>query len=879
MQWIICLSLIAMILTDAEAYIPPSHAYIGGLFHVIDPHYNKSTQTIQTFQDLYGSYHLAAFLLAIDQVNNKTDGILDSILPNTTLQVAVDINDRTASNSLLVPNNDYYDGGQAAYTVRSNVLANVSGDLLGVVIALNDDATIGSLGVLNTWAISSIVTNSSSSRISSYEDYMYKNRLTPCDEASAVAIYRLIKYFDWNRIAVIYTSDTLGINTMKLFQYISRNDDRLLYLEKVYYSPNTVDLSAVISQIKDSGATIILLFMNDYNTAYFLYQAYITHLLQPHIQVVGISLQSTQSLDTFDSWKVSQETRSAIMLGYISIKPAYLYSYDQTNYITAFLNSFTRLEPTVSDNGSVCETRRDDTSASDAYLYEDSLNHQCMGISSFKNFSLDSYPNVLYTYRSVFIYGIIIDYLIAHNIDVSSSNVHDLISNPILSSILLPYSSVIGNVSFFQGLQSENHLDQGESLIGHSYRIVNYQNESIVSIGVYDPINGIQHCSEISYSFDCYDIHYRNPDLTRSNDVPSDMQPDRYEEMSDTIIAVFLFFAILIFIISLFSILFYFYYRDTKTITNSQLKITILIITAQILGGVRVLLEAMPVTTSACTAKLWLIHISFRLMYGTYMLKLWRIHRIINTSGIQRVKITENDVLLYVEVHFFAVLIALGLITGLSDMQVDYYSTISSNQSILQPICRLHASIGGNIIVAALYASECVYLLVGNYYLFLTRSVPPVVNETKPLTLILLGSFITILICFFLIQFGGYNPVDVSIIVTSGCIVVVMLSMITYMIHKINRLRIELNAKKSNRGNLITSPETIANAASSPGNMGLRRSPTGIVQEAFSSSKGSKSSSNLRESYMLIGKLHLTFYISTYFVVSMPSKALVYTSI
>ena len=100
---------------------PPTVLKIGGLFSPFDDSGNVNSMQVQS---------LAAFLLAVKQINNKTDGVLDDILPDSTIVVNIQ-----SAHS-------YLEGTQAATAFKdaffgSGVLANVIGASSDVALATN----------------------------------------------------------------------------------------------------------------------------------------------------------------------------------------------------------------------------------------------------------------------------------------------------------------------------------------------------------------------------------------------------------------------------------------------------------------------------------------------------------------------------------------------------------------------------------------------------------------------------------------------------------------------------------------------------------------------------------------------------------------------
>ena len=76
----------------------------GGLFETFDSNNDGSITVLQS-----GVQRKAAFLMAINEINNKTDGIADDLLPNHTINIFV-LNSET---------NNYFNTIQNAYILLS----------------------------------------------------------------------------------------------------------------------------------------------------------------------------------------------------------------------------------------------------------------------------------------------------------------------------------------------------------------------------------------------------------------------------------------------------------------------------------------------------------------------------------------------------------------------------------------------------------------------------------------------------------------------------------------------------------------------------------------------------------------------------------------
>jgi hypothetical protein len=110
-------------------------------------------------------------------------------------------------------------------------------------------------------------------------------------------------------------------------------------------------------------------------------------------------------------------------------------------------------------------------------------------------------------------------------------------------------------------------------------------------------------------------------------------------------------------------------------------------------GLIKVMLSAGETTQASCITQLWFSHYSFRLIFRTLLLKLWRIDKVVNASSFKRIIVSENQVLQYLLLDIALVTILLLIpITAISYNSVGmvgYVSTTINNQTTLYVECQV----------------------------------------------------------------------------------------------------------------------------------------------------------------------------------------------
>lgn len=630
--------------------------------------------------------------------------------------------------------------------------------------------------------------------------------MIPSESFGGAALYKVLKYYEWSKIALFYSSDTLGTDAYTTFQYFCSIDEecQIEYLNIASYPTTQLHLTSIIRAAADKGATIFVLLMSDLPAARFLVQAHDLGVLKKGTQVLGMALSS--SLDPLYTVGATKDTVSKIMEGYITISlfPSLYYQLPEGK---TFLEVFRSLPPskTVNSDGSItCNNQKDDSGADDSYLYKyvsfnpDLVPTTCLGIESFAKYAADGSdldPRILYTYASVVAYAYAAHLAVQMEIDyIDATEMSYIFSDTFLTGG--GYRTIVGNLSFFAGIEDKAWFGRGDRFTGNAYQVLNFnptqyaltgESMSLVGIidGSYSTSDRMFSCEDITtyglpYSIDCISAVYRD-----SLYPPTDYREDIYESVPLSMSVSFIFFGCLVIVLTIISTAYITYYRDSKTIINAQYQVLLVRNAAFLLGGIRVILSGVDVTINTCIVELWLEHITFRLLFATVVLKLWRIDKLINTTGIKRVKITQNDLLFYIFCHFVAIVLGLIIVSGLMNEEVSYYKTTNANQSTYEAYCpkdTLDNAAGG--VLLAIYASEMGYLFAGLYYLYITRNVPPIVNETKvlfPVTSITILVIAVVVICVFALKL---TPVQSDVAVGVGFIIILIFSLSIYTIHK-----------------------------------------------------------------------------------------------
>ena len=121
----------------------------------------------------------------------------------------------------------------------------------------------------------------------------------------------------------------------------------------------------------------------------------------------------------------------------------------------------------------------------------------------------------------------------------------------------------------------------------------------------------------------------------------------------------------------------------------------------------------------------------FGLLFGGLFLKMWRVDKIVNTTSLKRVKITNNDIARIGITTVIALTAYLGVISGAAGVYSKVTTTTDANQDTRMYLCA-EKIVGFEI---ALFAVECFFILWGIRLCNATKNAPSVVNESQYIAL------------------------------------------------------------------------------------------------------------------------------------------------
>lgn len=217
------------------------------------------------------------------------------------------------------------------------------------------------------------------------------------------------------------------------------------------------------------------------------------------------------------------------------------------------------------------------------------------------------------------------------------------------------------------------------------------------------------------------------PTYNSANNEPVDDQNDDIlVEMSAAQKGVVIAFGIMCVVWSVLLWIFLFVFREAKVVKAAQAKMSQLVVFGGVLAGGRVINAALTISDNSCTAGLWLGHIGFFLVFGTLLVKTWRIYKLLQ-AGLKKVKITETYVLGIVGGGAALLCVYLLILTVVGRPHESEICTLESHEQTCLKFC----SFDHTEFHTVLFALEACLLMYGAYLCYGTKGAPDSINEAK----------------------------------------------------------------------------------------------------------------------------------------------------
>ena len=332
----------------------PPEINIGGLFDPFLP-----TGEV----DLTQVENLAAFLMAVREINDKSDGMWDDILPNTQLKVVV----REGF------------GLEGAFRATIDLIEAFEGaGVTGIVGSLPSTETEASNRMAIDRKIPQVHSMASSTDLGmGLLHYPFKSQTNPIDSYEGMVLQSLMcNYFGIKKLALLYTLDNNGIFSAKEAQDGAFCSLDLLNLIGIN-SLTQEDFSQEISDLKTSGARYFGLFVSALEAARFIEQGHASGLLGKDTIVLCPKSVSDEVVSHFSPGA----DVASLMRGYFGMEYWPTFPFENKNEMSVDFAKRWRLQPSTLplSPGSGCNNATDDDAHH--YVYRDQKHpSRCAGL-------------------------------------------------------------------------------------------------------------------------------------------------------------------------------------------------------------------------------------------------------------------------------------------------------------------------------------------------------------------------------------------------------------------------------------------------------------------------------------------------------------------
>ena len=728
--------------------------------------------------------HFAAFMMAMDEINNKTDGVFDSVLDTASAEMAISPGQYLDKS---YPPNPYFDGASAVYEVKKYCPT-----LIGCVeTSTNLAQASASASASNSFGIVSVLSNSPSSTFNDVNSFPMNLQIAATTFSEAAQIADLISSAKkWQRVVLFTDTGVSSIDSYAAFA-MANTLKKLTIIGEYFFDTGDNDYTERIVSAKRGGGKIFIFFLDGTTAGRLLEQGYNAGLFHDGTQVLATSTSNIDDIKRAFT-TAGRLNEANILKGFISTAPHPEYHFS-TPQGQGFVSRFRKLSPTIVVDPvtkiASCNTRKDASPGNSSYMYQTDASSGingiktgpvCLGFQSFEAFNQNGSnidPYTMFVYDGVYDLVSGIDALLKEENSLSSrqyidsnsegestSNAHFEFSSSIyknitatdlhnwMTSVTTKFPTrVTGNVSFL-GLG-------GSRTVGNVVKILNYRAEQstndyskggLAFVGLYTDTTGWLLCNSkedkaqmpLYGQGQCSLPLYRN---TPPNIFPPDSLPDIIAILPSSYkISLNVFAVIGLLLLSMY-VAYVLLHWSEKSIKRSQPVLHLIIFLGSFFGLVKVLLSTSVINRSNCVTQLWFEHLAYRLVLRTILLKLWRVHVIVNSSAktVRRV-VGLKTVLIYILVDLIIVcslLVAVtyttsshynslhGLTVEKNNNLVGTEKSYERNQFTVELFCCSPSVLSvAFIFYTTLLAFEGLYLLLIAYYIYLSRDLPSTIQ-------------------------------------------------------------------------------------------------------------------------------------------------------
>jgi hypothetical protein len=745
MVWVLFLLVVVISLANAAIAGVPGTAHIGGLFSPLTPSGHR---------DLAQAEHLAAFVMAINEINDKTDGIYDDLLIGTQLlysiQGAAPLIGATEQFLHLVESFD-------------------SASLFSIVSALNNEDMLVISQLASKTATQMITTVSDSGEYYDPNWCPTISNIAALQSHEGAAIQNHLCSFA-SKVLLFVGTDAEDINTMSEF-----TDESICTLDifaNIVIRSEDSDYTEEIAHAKSFGARAFVFFLPARQVARLLEQGYSTGLFH---EGITISLTSGGTVN-ITQYFTPEADISSLMMATFSYQYTPDYYINKTSEANAFAGRWKKQPSTIGQvvNGEkICNSALDGDG--DYYMYKaidtNSNRTVCTGLdfATYDDLGFDLQSHTGLTYDATIMAAMALDYAIKNGLNYGDWKVMQAILVDNIS-----FNGVTGYVALSKGFSQYQGAGRSTRLGGTVFVLSNF-NPMIYSEGYSTPeefmvptgyLNTYTHTFQAcgGYGDKCFRPVFSTATDDSQYIPPPDINPTinvkvpvAYSAIIHTLAGILIFMVVAL---SLFVIV----NRRSKVIKASQPTLLACILMGGLLGAARISVGGSDKNDGLCVAEFWVGHLAFIISIGSLFVKSYRVHRIVNTKGLRHVTFSAFQAfkLLLAILTVSTVYLIIASVVGQPGMR--YLRSFKANQETHWKYCGMVYP----EFQAALFGMEFIFLIFGFRICWEIRKVPDLVNESKQISTAMLSIVLVSVLIMPIIYFLGLPPDTTELIASLG---------------------------------------------------------------------------------------------------------------
>jgi len=707
--------------------VPPSDVNIGVVFNL---------QNSSGGVNYLGVQCKEAILMALREVNNKSDGLYDDILPLTELKIA------------FAPHGYSY---ASAATATSNLAKSFSN--MGVRATVGPDTNIGIEGsakILAEQGALLVAYQGDSDDLALPEPYPNFVRTNPAAGLQATTLASFVyNTYGWERVAIIHSYSVWGYHMQIRFVDEFQNIGASGFWTKTDFASG--DYETLVKSVRATGANIFAVFIDDpADMAALLKAGWKYGLFGEGTHIVATEAATTPEVwQLLDDGEMTIEDIAKVMKGFSAIRDMVRKS---DPVASEFVSRWRQQASTCGLDGACDSTTDDDGNFLHQYTIDNVTTCAGLNFTEFSPDGSDIDAAAMYAYDAMILLAKGFNSLL-HGAYSSLGISHQLQINFYYLQLALDYVVNDGVTGTFQ---RPSFLTRGtnDRMSNIAYALftfdpdlflrVSRETMSAADVGlvytgtldssssVFEPCTGdsvvAAMCETQLYpshiTCACSDIIYDT-----SNNLPPMDRPHVSTVSLHIGMAAFLWVVSALCLIAvLVSFSFMVYYSKTRLVRILQPELVYIILLGGVCSSITGVLASLEASTGLCIALNVMCHLSFILIFSPLLVKTLRIYVVLN-SGFQRKKISLLQTLLCVVIILAITVILLSLSVSYVWSEDYDYTMIEDNQ-----FERTRAKTCPYMMhdpAIALLAFETLVLLGGVYMCYITRDMPAGISDAK----------------------------------------------------------------------------------------------------------------------------------------------------